>query len=298
MVKGRLIHDAPGVALFPPPLCQGRKLNHQRLEEEREGLVSENRRLQSTMRGLEREVADLTIANDRLRSNRVEPVAALGALSAIPQEARETLAAIPDLKQVLEDCVVCHDCLLKDIASVSFGVMSYSCGCTGPTPRKMHVNCIVSMSDLSCPLCQSPITIIAPSLMTATRVQRFDVAKTRDSRGETIDASRGRIGARRNEEMSPDEALFAERVAAATARLRMQIARTTAMNRREPYGASHLGQPSGASNHVEPSAARRGEPSMASTHGEPTAVSHRGETATDLAARARAQIEAFIRGDL
>ncbi len=203
----------------------------QRLDEERQGLETENRGLLSGVRELQGEVLRLGLENDRIGSEHAKAKVALGTLSEIPTAARETLAAIPDLEQVLEDCVVCHDCLLKDIGAVSFGVMSYSCACTGATPRKMHVNCIVSMRVLKCPLCQSPITIIAPSLMAERRVHRLEVAKTRATQGEADDSDQAADGSDeaggssgRNGELSPaDLAAFQDRVAAAAANLRRSM---------------------------------------------------------------------------
>lgn len=117
----------------------------------------------------------------------------LGPLAEISERSRETLASIPDLDKVLEDCVVCQDCLLKDIAAVSFGVMSYSCACGGTTPRKMHVDCIVSMNELTCPLCRSRIVVIAPSLMSETRNRTFTVNRSSgedESRSRTLPVDR------------------------------------------------------------------------------------------------------------
>ncbi len=260
-----------------------------RLADERESLASEKRRSASEKRGLENRASTLEGKIARVESERDEAVAALGSLSVIPAGKRETLAAIPDLEHVLEDCIVCHDCLLKDIGEVSFGVMSYRCACTGETPRKMHVNCIVSMSDLSCPWCQSPITIIAPSLMTERRVHRLNIAKAPDAQGDADDAARRRARARGSVETSLDEALFAERVSAATARLRRQISQAPprASNPRGTFEAFRARRVRGASN--------RGEPSAASHPLGSSAGSHREETSAELAARASAQIEAFIR---
>jgi len=198
----------------------------------------------------------LRLDNDRIGSEQAKAMVALGTLAEIPTAARETLAAIPDLEQILEDCIVCHDCLLKDIGDVSFGVMSYSCACAGATPRKMHVNCIVSMRVLKCPLCQSPITIIAPSLMAERRVHRLEVAKTPAAQDDAEDSHDGDSwdeaggSSRRSGQMSPaDLAIFQDRVAAAATILRRRVeeASYAASNRQEPSEASHRADtPSGS----------------------------------------------------
>lgn len=120
-----------------------------RFDNERKKFASEVERFQTSKRGFERE---------RTRF--------LGPLASVSEKSREMLASIPGLEKVLEDCVICHECLLKDVEQVSFGVMSYSCDCSSGSraPRMMHVDCTVSMNELTCPMCRSPIVIIAPSM--------------------------------------------------------------------------------------------------------------------------------------
>lgn len=245
----------------------------------------------------------LRLENDRIRSDHAKSNEALGNLSEIPAAARETLATIPGLEQVLEDCIVCHDCLLKDIGEVSFGVMSYSCACAGAIPRKMHVNCIVSMRDLKCPLCQSPITIIAPSLMAERRIHRLEVAKTPGAQGEANDSDEGDhdwdeaggSSVRSGLMSSAELASFQERVAAAAANLRrsMEEASSRASNHLEPNAESHRAESSVATSNglmmVLSAASNRLELAAASTRGGPVAASNQGGSHSELAARASEQ---------
>ncbi|CAN0241899.1 unnamed protein product [Pylaiella littoralis] len=188
---------------------EGHKRELARFENERKSFTSQMRYFETFKRGVEREKARL-----------------LGPLAAISDRSRETLASIPDLEKVLEDCVVCHECLLKDVGVVSFGVMSFSCNCRGsPAPRMMHVDCIVSMNELTCPFCRSPVVIVAPSLpgerQSGTRT--FTVKRSTSAHDEPSahEEPRGHIA---GGEMSPDELReFQRRVSEAAARLRASL---------------------------------------------------------------------------
>ena len=106
--------------------------------------------------------------------------ASVGSLVSLPERSRQVLGSISgNLESVLEECVICCEQLLSGIGSPSFGVTSYACGCSrSGHVRSLHVNCVVSMSNLKCPLCCEDIVLIAPSLMTSTAVRRFTVRKT------------------------------------------------------------------------------------------------------------------------
>lgn len=112
-----------------------------------------------------------------MKKDNEEMRAALGSLSTMPETSLAALAATDDLDQLLEECCVCQERLLQEVGTVSFGIMSYTCKCTAL--RKMHVNCIVSMSSLHCPICSQAIVVIAPSLMVAGCFRSVRVRRSR-----------------------------------------------------------------------------------------------------------------------
>jgi len=134
-------------------------------------LEDETKRFEMAKRDLEEE-----------RSNHATDVSRgpLASLASLPESARDALGSIAsNLETVLEECVICSELLLDGIGTPSFGLMSYSCGCSrGGHVRTLHVNCVVSMSNLNCPQCSDEIVLIAPSLMAPTAFRKFTVRKS------------------------------------------------------------------------------------------------------------------------
>lgn len=115
----------------------------------------------------------------RMQTEIEEIKASVGSLSNLPERSKQVLRSISGLDTVLDECVICSEVLLSDIGTVSFGVMSYSCGCS--LVRTLHVNCIFSMASLNCPQCSEQIVLIAPSLMAQSLVRNIPVRKTKTS---------------------------------------------------------------------------------------------------------------------
>lgn len=118
----------------------------------------------------------------RLQTEIEETRASVGPLMSLPESSKQALGSISGLDTVLEECMICRELLLSGIGKASFGVMSYSCGCSHV--RTLHVNCVVSMANLNCPFCSERIVVIAPSLMAQTLVRPIPVRKTQTASRE------------------------------------------------------------------------------------------------------------------
>lgn len=143
-------------------------------------LKDETKSLEISRNDFERETEEHAITMSRLEADINDTWASLGSLASLPESSRQALGSIAGgLEGVLEECIVCCEPLLSGFGNPSFGVTSYSCGCSrGGHVRALHVNCIVSMSNRNCPLCSEEVILIAPSLMTPTAVRCFTIKKT------------------------------------------------------------------------------------------------------------------------
>ena len=153
-----------------PQACEDqRKGDRTHFDDEKTRWGAEKERLETDQRLHIGEIARLQAEVEDVR-------ASVGPLASLPDASQRTLASIAGLDTVLQECVTCSEVLLSGIGEASFGVMSYSCGCT--QVRTLHVNCIVSMASLKCPICGEEIVVIAPSLMAQTLVRTITVRKT------------------------------------------------------------------------------------------------------------------------
>ena len=151
--------SATPVGSYSTSAADGRREERVRFKDERRRFLAEKKDFEAERRVHFSRIEQLQAEIEEMRASN-------GPLSRLPESSKQALGSISGLDVVLEECMICREVLLSGIGRVSFGVMSYSCGCSHV--RTLHVNCVVSMRSLDCPVCREQIVLVAPSLMANT----------------------------------------------------------------------------------------------------------------------------------